>query len=218
MELHEALSQITEIRQQMARSSVFRGYRSATTTFSGLAAIGTAIIQSQILPEPAKHTTAYLWLWIGAAAISLVVVAAEIILRAKRSNSALQRDLSTLAIEQFFPSVVAGGLLTAVLARYASGACWMLPGLWSILFGLGVFASCRVLPRAMFWVGGFYLQAGLGCLILAQDTYDIFALGDGRAVWGGAADIGGDFVLHTGAASWRRIKQPAALPTMGWSA
>ncbi len=30
MELHEALRQITEIRQQMAHSEVFRGYRSIT--------------------------------------------------------------------------------------------------------------------------------------------------------------------------------------------
>jgi hypothetical protein len=36
MELREALTQITEIRQQMARSGVFRGYRSATVGFSGV--------------------------------------------------------------------------------------------------------------------------------------------------------------------------------------
>ena len=36
MELREALSQISEIRQQMARSEVFRGYRSITVGFSGV--------------------------------------------------------------------------------------------------------------------------------------------------------------------------------------
>ena len=66
------------------------------------------------------------------------------------------------------PCVVAGGLLTAVIARFIPNACWMLPGLWSILFGLGIFSSCRVLPRQMFWIGGFYLLAGLGCLVEAQ--------------------------------------------------
>ena len=96
------------------------------------------------------------------------MVAAEIIVRARRSDSALQRDLSVLAIETFLPCVVAGGLLTAVLARFSPPACWMLPGLWAILFGLGLFASCRVLPRQMFWIGGFYLLSGLGCLMEAQ--------------------------------------------------
>ena len=36
MELREALSQITQIRQQMAQSEVFRGYRSITVGFSGV--------------------------------------------------------------------------------------------------------------------------------------------------------------------------------------
>jgi hypothetical protein len=44
----------------------------------------------------------------------------------------------------------------------------MLPGLWQILFGLGVFASCRLLPRATFWVGVFYLGSGLAVLALAH--------------------------------------------------
>ena len=39
MELREALTQIAEIRQQMARGEVFRGYRAATTAFSGVVAL-----------------------------------------------------------------------------------------------------------------------------------------------------------------------------------
>jgi hypothetical protein len=47
----------------------------------------------------------------------------------------------------------------------------MLPGLWSILFGLGIFASYRLLPRATFWVGVHYLVAGSFCLAWAQGEY-----------------------------------------------
>ena len=43
MELHEALTQIAEIRQQMAKSDVFRGYRSAPVAFSGLVALAAAV-------------------------------------------------------------------------------------------------------------------------------------------------------------------------------
>jgi C4-dicarboxylate transporter len=43
MELHEALSQISEIRQQMARSEVFRGYRSMTVGFSGVLGLLAAV-------------------------------------------------------------------------------------------------------------------------------------------------------------------------------
>ncbi len=44
----------------------------------------------------------------------------------------------------------------------------MLPGLWSVLFSLGVFASYRLLPRATFWVAVWYLAAGAACLAWAQ--------------------------------------------------
>ncbi len=43
----------------------------------------------------------------------------------------------------------------------------MLPGLWQIFFGLGIFASCRLLPRPTFWVAVFYLGTGLTVLALA---------------------------------------------------
>jgi hypothetical protein len=57
-----------------------------------------------------------------------------------------------------------GFLLAVVLMRVAAQDCWMLPGLWELIFSLGVFASCRFLPRQMFAVGVWYLAAGLFCL------------------------------------------------------
>jgi hypothetical protein len=48
--------------------------------------------------------------------------------------------------------------------RVAAQECWMLPGLWELIFSLGVFASCRFLPRQMSAVGAWYLAAGLCCL------------------------------------------------------
>jgi hypothetical protein len=70
------------------------------------------------------------------------------------------------ALEQFLPALCAGLLLTVVIVDAAREVAWMLPGLWQIIFSLGVFASCRFLPPAMFAVGVWYLAAGLGCLAL----------------------------------------------------
>jgi hypothetical protein len=58
--------------------------------------------------------------------------------------------------------------LTGVLFWFAPQSLWMLPGLWQILFGLGVFASGRFLPRAMGMVGFWYLAAGLLSLAFAS--------------------------------------------------
>jgi len=46
----------------------------------------------------------------------------------------------------------------------------MLPGLWQIVFSLGLFASCRSLPRAMFAAAAWYLAAGLGSLAFASGS------------------------------------------------
>ena len=44
----------------------------------------------------------------------------------------------------------------------------MLPGLWQVVYSLGIFASCRLLPRPTFWVAVFYLASGLAVLAAAR--------------------------------------------------
>src|SRR5205085_2469313 len=90
----------------------------------------------------------------------------EMIVRGRRS--ALQAQVTLLAVEQFLPCLVAGAMLTYVLVAFAGQVLWMLPGLWAILLSLGAYASSRLLPRATFWAAGFYLIAGCLCLIYAQ--------------------------------------------------
>ena len=58
VELREALQQISDIRQQMARSEVFRGYRSLTVGFSGVLGLLAAAFQSQWVASPAAGSTA----------------------------------------------------------------------------------------------------------------------------------------------------------------
>jgi hypothetical protein len=169
MELREALTQIAEIRQQMARGELFRGYRAATTAFSGIVALVTGIVQMSLLPLQAPGWDSHaVTLWVAAAALCVAVVGAEMIFRTLRSSSKVQRSLTLLAVEQFVPSVAAGALLTWILLDFLPGQIALLPGLWMMLFSLGVFASCRLLPRWVFVVAGFYLLAGVLTLILAS--------------------------------------------------
>jgi hypothetical protein len=168
MELRQALSQVSDIREHLARTEVFRGYRSLTVGFSGLVGLGAAIAQAFWLPHPTESPKAYLALWIGAAAINVAVVGVEIWSRARVAKMVLTRRTAIFAIEQFVPSLVAGGLLTVVIAERASESVWMLPGLWAMLFSLGVFASCRLLPRAVSIAGAWYLVGGVLALAWGQ--------------------------------------------------
>ena len=56
MDLHEALSQISQIRQQVAQTEVFRGYRALPVAFSGVLAMGTAAFQVVWLPDGVRRT------------------------------------------------------------------------------------------------------------------------------------------------------------------
>jgi hypothetical protein len=171
MELREALTQITEIRLQMARTEVFRGYRAVPAAFSGAVAVMAAAAQSLMVQDPAQQLGAYLGLWIGAALISGMSAACEMAVRARNATSPLTRELTYLAIEQFCPCLVAGALVTMVVVRRAPECVWVLPGLWQVLYSLGIFASCRLLPRSMSGVAVFYLIAGLCTLALARGEY-----------------------------------------------
>ncbi|NNM88760.1 MAG: hypothetical protein HKL95_09615 [Phycisphaerae bacterium] len=165
MELRDAISQISEIHAQMAASQVFRGYRSATALFSAAMAVGTAIVQSQFLAHPARHVGLYLLLWIAAAALSLIVIALEMVLRCHRLNSEIQTRLTLLAVESFLPSLIAGAALTYLLFRFEAAAVWLLPPMWMILFSLGILASSRILPRATIYSGSYYLLAGIFSMV-----------------------------------------------------
>ncbi len=128
---------------------------------------------------------AYLILWFMAAGASLVIVAAEIWLRYSRTDSELEREKTALAVELFAPCLVAGFLLTYVMFHYAIGSLWLLPGMWGILFGLGIFSSRRLLTRAASFVGGFYLLAGLLCIVLGQGSNTLSAWEMGAMFGGG---------------------------------
>jgi hypothetical protein len=183
MELHEALAQISDIRRQLAQTETFRGYRSVTVGFSGLMALSAAALQPVWAPEPARDIAAYLTLWVGAAALCVVVTAVEMTIRCRRADSPLAVQHTRLAVEQFLPCILAGALLTTVLVLFAAETLWMLPGLWAILFSLGIFASCWLLPRPVFWIATYYLVCGIGYL----------ALGRGQAAfspWAMAATFG----------------------------
>lgn len=164
MHVHEALAQIADIRRQMDRTRLFRGYRAATTLFTALLAVAAASWQAWAVPDAALHPGRFIDLWVGVAVVSLVVVGVEVAVRYRRSDSSLHRELTLLAVEQFLPCVIVGGLVTVVLTEFAWPAVWMLPGLWCIFFGLGVVASRRLLPGAVAVVGAFYLLCGLWCL------------------------------------------------------
>ena len=170
-DLRQALSEIHTIRNQVARGTEFRGYGPASIAVSGILAFLVAALQAQWMAKTSKtDPAAWLAAWVATAAVALLLTGTETFARARRVHVGLAREMVQSAVSQFLPAIVVGFLLTVVIMRVAAQECWMLPGLWELIFSLGVFASCRFLPRQMFAVGVWYLAAGLFCLAAGSAT------------------------------------------------
>jgi hypothetical protein len=168
-DLNKALDDISSIRRQVAHSTEFRGYGPATLACTGALALAASGVQALCLPDPANHIAAYLSIWIWTAALSAALIGTEMYARTRRIHSGMADEMIRMAVEQFLPSAAVGGLVTFVLIRFVPGSQWMLPGIWQVIFSLGIFSSCRFLPRAMAVVAGWYLLTGLTCLALADN-------------------------------------------------
>ena len=161
MQLQQALSQIAEIRRQMSFARHFRGFRAATTFLTALGALAAGGYQLWQIPDPANHPMQFLTVWVALALLSIAICSVEVIRRYIDSDSPSQQELALLTTQQFLPFVLVGGLLTLVFIQDVSQSLWMLPGLWQILFGLGLFSLRRLFPQPIIFIGAFYVLCGL---------------------------------------------------------
>ena len=131
-------------------------------------ALLAGLAQARWLPCPAAHPSLYAALWLSVGIVSAALIATQMLTRANRLHSGMAEEMVRMAVAQFLPAGIAGLGLPIVLLQAPRGVFWMLPGLWQILFSLGVFASCRGLPRPMLLVGLWFLLTGFACLVLGD--------------------------------------------------
>ncbi|QDT54678.1 hypothetical protein Pan44_27130 [Caulifigura coniformis] len=170
MQLEHALLEIAEIRERMASTQVFRGYRAEIAAASGGLALLAAGLQGRIVTDPVGDIPGFVRFWSAVAALAIVATAIDLGVRWYRDGSGRERVRILNAVRALVPCLVTGALVTAVVVKFAPELGWTLPGLWSLLFAQGLFASTPLLPRSAWWVGGYYVAAGLVVLGVAHDT------------------------------------------------
>ncbi len=170
-ELDKALADIGTIRSQIAANTTFRGLGPGALMATGAVALATSAAQAVLLVDPTAHPVQYFAGWVAAAALSAVIVGLEMLTRSRRHRSRLADAVIHNAIEQFLPSAVAGIFLGVLFALFAPSTNWLLPGLWQVLTGLGIFASARSLPGPIRVVGGWYFLAGFCVLVVSSQTH-----------------------------------------------
>ncbi len=187
-DLNQSLVEIRSIRRHVAQATEFRGYGPSTLFATAILALFTGVGQAHWLPEPAAHPVQYVALWLTTGVFCAALIVAQMLTRVSRLHSGMADEMVRMAIAQFLPAAIAGAILPFVLLHVTQSVFWMLPGLWQIIFSLGVFASCRCLPRPMLLVGAWFLLTGLACIGLG----DIRSLAP--ATMSGAYAVGMAFV------------------------
>jgi hypothetical protein len=172
-DLEKALADILEIRIQLAAGTAFRGYGPGAVAATGILALATAAAQTLWLDNPGGDPLVFFSCWIATAFVSTVIVGTEMVARTRRHHAGLADEMLWNAAQQFLPAAAVGVLLLATLSRFAPDSFWMLPGLWQILVGLGIFASLRTMPRAFALGGAWYIVTGFVVLALAAETREL---------------------------------------------
>lgn len=167
-DIDRALADITNIRSQLAAGTMFRGFGPTVIAVTGLLAIATAGAQTIWSDLLAREPLTFLACWVVTAAISAILIGAEMLARSRRHHAGLADAMIWNAIQQFLPAGFAGGAIAWVLLRFAPDSLWLLPGLWQVLVALGIFASLRTLPPSIALVAVWYFVAGIGVLIVSS--------------------------------------------------
>ena len=156
--LAEALQNISEIHAHLARGEVYRGVSARPVLLSGLLGLLAAGLQAQLIPS--VDAQAFVLYWLASAAVCAAVGASGAFVSYFQAEDALIKRRTRIVAGQFLPSLAAGGAVTLALLPTINQCVGLLPGLWAVLYGLGLFSTRPYLPHATGWVALYFLAAG----------------------------------------------------------
>lgn len=160
MHLDDALDRLDQIHAHLTRAEVYRGFRAPAVAAVG--ALGLAAAATQ----PAAVDFVAYWVVVGSVGAAVGFGAAA------RSyfcgEDEYERRRTRRVMAQFLPCLLAGAAVTAAVYRAAPAFAAFLPGLWAVVFGLGVVAARPHLPAGMWFVGLGYVLAGAAVLARAE--------------------------------------------------
>jgi hypothetical protein len=157
-DLSRALAQIDAIHEQVARSATYRGWRPVPVAASGVVGLAAAAWQSG--GAASTDGVNFALFWTAVAAMAATVGCAEILWHFSARSTPAERRQTRHVLCHLLPALVAGALATAALVQRVPALATLLPGLWSVLFGVGIFGARPLLPRGSavvafyFWVVG----------------------------------------------------------------
>ncbi len=114
----------------------------------GTVAVGVTALVAAVLASAADSTARWLFIWMGEAVLSVAISIYTMGLKARAAGLPLWSEPARKIVFSFAPPLAVGALLTLVC--YERGLLDLLPGIWLLLYGVGVIAagtfSVRIVP------------------------------------------------------------------------
>lgn len=168
MRIDEAIEKLDAIHAATDRVSTYQGFRARPIAMTGVLGILGALIQPYWMRAATDPVGAFLVFWCCLAVTALAIVVADMLIRYQRDPTARERRLTLAVLTRLAPCLGVGAGLSLVVGWSAGEAVWMLPGLWSILLGLGITAASGVIPPMLRQVSIWYLGCGFVMLLVAR--------------------------------------------------
>jgi hypothetical protein len=156
--LHDhALESVRVIRDAMERAGSFTAVPGA-----GMIAIGVTALVAAPLAAATQTGAGWLRIWVGEGLVAAVISGWTIRRKARRLALPLASGPARRFALAFVPSLVAGAVLTVVLAGHGEGS--FLPGTWLLLYGTAVTAAGALSVRIVPLMGVAFMALGVCAL------------------------------------------------------
>ena len=161
--LHDrAMDNLRFIRETMERASSFTAVSGWGQFATGITALGAAFIASR-----QSSTRAWLTVWAVEALLSLLIAGWSMRRKARQTATPLLSQPGRKLVINFSPPIFVGALLTVAL--YRAGFASLLPGVWLLLYGVGVVTGGAFSVSAVPMMGLCFM--GLGAVALFSPTW-----------------------------------------------
>lgn len=183
---HRAAANLAFIRETMAGAASF-----TAVPGWGLMAMGlTALVATYVgMGQP----TAVAWLdtWLLEAVLAVAVAMGTMAWKGHRSGQSLVSGPGRKFMMAFLPPIVAGAVMTQVLAQ--ADAWWAIPGTWLLLYGAGVLTAGAFSVRSVPVMGLCFMLLSAGAFLSPPMWSDYWL----------AAGFGGLHLIFGALIAWR---------------
>lgn len=188
MEINKALNQLSEIHRHLSKTEVYRGINPIALTIAGVLALIAGIAQHIYFQNISPQMFVIFWGAIALAniLIALIFIGYNFIYRENRFDR--RKTLNTLG--QFIPVIIGGFIITFVLSYANVETIQYLPGIWAVLFGIGIFSVRPYLDKQFVWVAIFFFVAGIKLFLMVKD-------GTSLSPWGMAITFSVGMILSS---------------------